>query len=271
MSSGFIRVEGDHLVDGEGRPFTIRGVNLGGWLLMEGFINGYPDNEDQVRRRMRRVMGEARYRRFFDRFLETWYGEDDARFLGSLGLSTIRIPVNYRHFEDDLRPLELRPDAFAHLDRAIALNARFGMYSMIDLHAAQGYQNMSWHSDNPGHVAFLFEQRQHQDRVVWLWEQIARHYRDERWVLGYNLMNEPADEEDVRLAALYRRLAGAIRAVDPDHLLVLDGNRYSREFDFLGEPIRDAVYALHQYPDCSRAGAGPYPGVTDGVAWDRRA
>jgi hypothetical protein len=66
-------------------------------------------------------------------------------------------------------------------------------------------------------------------------------------VAGYNLMNEPADESRAVVGPFYERLAGAIRAVDPDHILFFDGNTYSTEFDFFGEPLDNAVYALHDY------------------------
>jgi aryl-phospho-beta-D-glucosidase BglC (GH1 family) len=272
VTRGFVAADGAALVDPAGLPLVLRGVNIGGWLLMEGFINGFPGNESAARRHIRSALGEARAARFMDRFLDTWYAEDDVRYLASLGFNCVRIPVNYRHLEDDLRPFELRVGAFVQLDRVLELHARHGLYTIIDLHAAQGWQNHAWHSDNPGRVPLLWEQRQFQDRVTWLWGEIARRYRDDPWVAGYNLLNEPADVEGgLRQAALYRRLADAIRAFDPDHMLVLDGNTYAREFDGLGDPIPNTLYALHQYPDCGRAGAGSYPGPTEGRHWDREA
>ena len=60
-------------------------------------------------------------------------------------------------------------------------------------------------------------------------------------------MNEPADESRAVVGPFYARLAAAIRAVDPDHILFFDGNTYSTEFDFFGEPLENAVYALHDY------------------------
>ena len=67
------------------------------------------------------------------------------------------------------------------------------------------------------------------------------------WVAGYNLMNEPADESRAVVGPFYERLAAAIRAVDPDHILLFDGNTYSTEFGFFGEPLDNAVYTLHDY------------------------
>jgi hypothetical protein len=33
--NGFIRADGKRLLDGRGRPFQIRGVNLGNWLVLD--------------------------------------------------------------------------------------------------------------------------------------------------------------------------------------------------------------------------------------------
>ena len=54
----------------------------------------------------------------------------------------------------------------------------------------------------------------------------------------YNPVNEPGDAEGTTIGPFYRRLEAAIRAVDPDHILFLDGNRYSTQFDQLGDPSR---------------------------------
>ena len=121
------------------------------------------------------------------------------------------------------------------------------MYSIIDLHALPGSQNQHWHSDNPTHRALFWEHRHFQDRVVHLWEAIADRYKGNAWVAGYNLMNEPADESRAVVGPFYERLAAAIRAVDPDHILFFDGNTYSTEFGFFGEPLDNAIYTLHDY------------------------
>ncbi len=38
--------------------------------------------------------------------------EEDARFIKSLGLNLVRIPVNYRHFEDDMNPFAIKQGGF---------------------------------------------------------------------------------------------------------------------------------------------------------------
>src|SRR6476659_6818683 len=109
MTGGAIlRVEGTAITAGDG-PLLLRGFGLGGWMNMENFITGYPGAESQMRRALLRTMGREVYDHFFDRFLEVFFTDDDAAYLASLGLNSLRIPFNYRHFEDDSEPFTIKP------------------------------------------------------------------------------------------------------------------------------------------------------------------
>jgi endoglucanase len=267
--NGLLRVDGAHLVAADGSPVTLRGVGLGGWMNMENFVTGYPSTESLQRKALRTALGRGGYERFFQRFLTAFFGEEDAQFLASLGLNSLRIPFNYRHFEDDDRPFEIKQEGFAHLDRVIEACARHGVYTILDLHALPGAQNQHWHSDNPTHWAQFWTHRHFQDRAVHLWEAIADRYKDEEWVAGYNPVNEPGDASGEVIAPFYRRLEAAIRAVDPGHVLFLDGNRYSTDFDVLGEPLPNTVYTAHDYALPGFPDSGPYPGISRGRYVDR--
>jgi endoglucanase len=265
----FVEARGAHIYGHDGDPVRLRGICIGGWLNMENFITGYPANESMMRGAVARVLGPERYELYFERFLTTFFGDADAAFLQEVGLNSVRIPLNYRHLEDDAQPGVIKPDGFRHLDRVIDACARHGIMSIVDLHALPGSQNQHWHSDNSTHRALLWEHRDFQDRTVALWEAIADHYKDNRWVAGYNLMNEPADETRAVVGPLYKRLVGAIRAVDAHHTFFIDGNTYSTEFDCFDEPWDNTVYTCHDYVAAGLGRGGPYPGMTDGVYIDR--
>src|SRR5215468_1567429 len=115
----FLQTAGRRIATRAGHPVRLRGVGLGGWMNMENFITGFPATESLQRAALQKALGEDGSRRFFDRFLDVFFGDDDAAFLASLGLNLVRLPINYRHFEDDMRPFDLREDGFAALDRAI--------------------------------------------------------------------------------------------------------------------------------------------------------
>src|SRR4051794_13063591 len=242
-----IRTSGSSFLGPDGQPLLLRGVCLGGWLNMENFITGYSANESLMRAEVAKVLGQDRADAFFERLLTRFFDEPDAAFLADSGFNLVRIAVGYKHLEDDARPFEVKQDGFRHLDRVIDLLAAYGIYSIVDLHALPGSQNQHWHSDNPTHVAAFWQHRHFQDRVVNLWEAIAAHYRDNPWVAGYNLLNEPSDETGEVVGPFYARLVTAIRAVDPDHVLFLDGNTYATDFSMFTEPFENAVWTLHDY------------------------
>lgn len=270
-TSPLLHTEGPRLVDGTGRVVRLTGFGLGGWLNMENFITGFPANEAMMRRAMADAVGSDRAAMFFERLLSVFFTEDDARLLAGLGLNLLRLPVNYRHLEDDARPFQVIEDGFRHLDRVVDLCGAHGIYTVIDLHALPGGQNHHWHSDNPTHVPLLWQHPHFQDRAVHLWEVIADRYKDNPWVAGYNPVNEPADETRSVVGPFSRRLVEAIRAVDPRHVVFLDGNTYSTEFDVFGEPEDNTVYTCHDYAAPGLGDGGPYPGTSRGAWVDRDA
>ena len=124
--------------------------------------------------------GTDAFRHPTQQFLEYFFAEPDAAFFKSVGLNCIRIAISYRHFEDDMNPGVLKPEGFKHLDRAIAACAKHGIYTILDMHTAPGGQNGGWHSDHGAHIAGFWVHKDFQDRLVWLWTEIAKHYKDEK-------------------------------------------------------------------------------------------
>jgi hypothetical protein len=121
------------------------------------------------------------------------------------------------------------------------------------MHTVPGGQNPDWHSDNPSKHAAFWDYKDHQDRTIWLWSEIAKRYKDNSWVAGYNPINEPCDPEHYRLPAFYVRFEKAIREIDNKHILWLDGNTFAMEWKFFdplvaGETkLPNCAYSLHDY------------------------
>ena len=149
-----------------------------------------------------------------------------------------------------MNPRVLKPEGFKHLDRVIDLCAKQGIYTILDLHTAPGGQNTDWHADAGTHIANFWNHKDHQDRAVWLWQQLAAHYKDNTWIAGYNPLNEPTDPYHTRLIIFYDRVVSAIRAIDPHHALFLDGNTFASDFSHFGEACKNwpnAAYSIHDY------------------------
>lgn len=73
-------------------------------------------------------------------------------------------------------------------------------------------------------------------------------------------MNEPADPDHTALQAWYKRVEKAIREVDPDHILFLDGNTYAMDFTGFKEVLPNCVYAIHDYASFGFPAGEPYVG-----------
>ncbi|CAL1702367.1 unnamed protein product [Somion occarium] len=246
----YIKVSGTKLVDKDGNEIILRGAGLGGWMNMENFISGYPGCEFQIRAALADVVGKEKSEFFFDKFLEYFFSDADAVFFKSLGLNCIRLPFNYRHFEDDMNPRVLKPEGFKHLDRVIDLCAKHGIYTILDLHTAPGGQNTDWHADAGTHIANFWVHKDFQDRAIWLWQELAKHYKDNTWIAGYNPLNEPTDPYHTRVIDFYDRVYQAIREIDPDHALFLDGNTFASDFSHFGDSHKkweNAAYSIHDY------------------------
>lgn len=130
-------------------------------------------------------------------------------------------------------------------------------------------------------MALFWEHIEFQNRTVAIWEELARRYKGNTWVAGYNPLNEPCDEEHVRLLAFYDRVEKAIRAVDPEHILFWDGNTWAvsptscttsiegvtdvcharkADFSHFKDALPNSVYSIHDYSNYGFPAGGVYTG-----------
>ena len=168
-----------------------------------------------------------------------------------------------------MNPRVLKQSGFKHLDRVIDICARHGIYTILDLHAAPGGQNTDWHSDHGGHIAnrelsfgfwlilwsfwrklAVWNHRDHQERVLWLWSELAKHYKGNKWIAGYNPLNEPTDSKHTRVVQFYTELHAVIRVQDADHIIFFDGNTFASDFSHFGDAHKNwdnTAYSIHDY------------------------
>ena len=267
-----LRVGGSSIVDGQGRKVRLRGFGVGGWMNSENFINGYPGFESGLRQALADQLGAERATFLWERMLDNFLAEPDIASMKELGCTVVRLPFNYRHFESDSEPGKWLEPGFKRLDTAIEWCRRHGLYAILDMHAVPGWQDPDWHSDHYGRLTLIWSHKQFQDRFVALWEEFARRYRGNPVVAGYNVMNEPVtgvpygffgypyrpDWEP--LNRLNRRVVEAIRRIDSEHIIYLEGDRFSTLFSGLEAPFADnLVYSSHNYVRAC-LGMGPYPG-----------
>lgn len=253
----FVRVEGKSFVAPDGKPLLLRGINLGNWLLPEGYMwhfkkTGSPRQIENV---VAELVGDVAAAEFWRQWYDTYITREDLALIRRAGFNSVRIPLNWRLFVSERAPFELEGPGWALLDRAIGWCRDEKLYVVLDLHGAPGGQTGANIDDSRGRP-LLFDDPAAQALTIRLWEKLARRYRDETWVLGHDLLNEPiADYHDQssynpRLAEFYRRIVPAVRAVDPHHVIFLAGAQWNTQFEVLGPPpANDAnvAYTCHLY------------------------
>ena len=251
----FVRVAGKQIVTPEGAPIKLRGINLGNWLLPEGYMFKFEvaTAHWQIQQVIKELVGPAEALEFWKQYYNSYVTRDDIRYIKDLGLNSIRVPFNYKLLTPEDYPGIWLEQGFTLLDSVIAWAKQEELYVILDMHAAPGGQTGTNIDDSPGHP-WLFESSASQDRTIAIWRKIATRYRDEPTVVAYELLNEPIphfegyEQFNPLLEPLYQRMVAAIREIDPHHLIVLGGAQWNTNFKVFGSPFdSNLVYAFHKY------------------------
>lgn len=249
MVKGCIQVS-DEKFAVDGRNIVLKGFGVGSWMNLEHFMIGIPGTEHMIIKAFEDVFGRADADMFFDNFLLNFMTEADFCFLKALGVNVLRLPVNYHYFMDDQAPGRYLEKGFKYLDKVVGLGEKHGIYTIIDLHSVPGGQNPDWHSDNGTGQALFWKYAALREQVTGLWEFIAGHYRDNPWIAGYDLLNEPFPIPDgAVLNDFYHKTISAIRKVDKNHIIFLEGDHFAMDFSMLSRHEDPQVaYSFHYYP-----------------------
>ncbi|KAF8638329.1 hypothetical protein AX17_002349 [Amanita inopinata Kibby_2008] len=144
---------------------TIRGVNLGGWLVLEPWITPSifeATNNDSVvdEYTLGLSLDSNTTQSMLKKHWETWITEDDFAAIKDAGLNHVRIPLGY--WSVPLTPADTNtstsiepytPGAWPYLLRGLNWAQNHGIHVIVDLHGApgsqNGYDNSGQRTDNP--------------------------------------------------------------------------------------------------------------------------
>ena len=238
----FIRSQGTQMRLGIA-PFQPRGVNLGNWLVPEPYMMGGGHSNEQIRLALQAAAGsKANFQTWQAAWRDNYITAADIHRIKVLGFNTVRVPLDWRDFLG-----ADAPTGFHSLDRLLAWCRAEGVYVLPDMHVypdTVGKGSVFVRSDT--------EVSPDLDQVKAAWVAVARRYRNDPNILGYDLLNEPPGYHDDRLRPTYVQIRSAIRSVDTHHLIVVEPNVFSDLGTpghwFLGEPIDpDMAIAPHFY------------------------
>ncbi|MCL2457339.1 MAG: glycoside hydrolase family 5 protein [Desulfobulbus sp.] len=240
----------------------LRGVNLGGWLVLEKWIT--PSLFTGLRATDETSycveLGEAEATRRLHRHWDTFITRDDFAWLALVGVNTVRLPVGHWLFGKDYpyhRAYGETRYPFVEggveiVDRVFQWAEEFGLRVLLDLHAAPGCQNgfdnggilgvCEWHTKE--------EYIQHSLEIL---EKLARRYGSQPALHGIQALNEPSWDIPTEVLKRYtteayhriRRHCPAERTTVVFH----DGFRDFREYaGFLQAPeFRNVAIDIHRY------------------------
>jgi len=251
---GYYHTAGSRLVGPDGQPDVLRGIGFGGWLMPEGYMLRVPGHGSPttIRQLAVDVAGEEGADRYFEAYRANYVRREDVLKLAEWGYDHVRLPFHYKVLWD-VEAGTFDEDGFALFDTFLGWCREAGLPVILDMHAAPGGQSADNIADAHGTAELWVgpNAADNQDLTVAIWEEIARRYRDERLVIGYDFINEPVLPEGVtraELRALYVRLTDAVRAIDPHHVLFIEGDFYANFFDGIAPAWDDnMVWAFHKY------------------------
>lgn len=254
----FMSVQGQELVAPDGKPFVMKGINLGNWLNPEGYMFLFQDVSSYrlIDEAFKEMVGPDFVNNFWHQFQENYITKEDIAYIRQTGMNSIRIPFHYKLFTHENFMGKNDPDrGFELLDRVIGWCKEEGLYVVLDMHDAPGGQTGDNIDDSYGYP-WLFESAESQQQFNSIWRKIAEHYADEPAVLGYDLLNEPIahyfedkDSLNTKLETVYINATKAIREVDGNHIVILGGAQWNTNFDVFQNPNFDSkiMYECHTY------------------------
>src|ERR1700689_3980699 len=159
QSNKFISVKGKEIIGVDGKPFLIKGTNLGNWLVPEGYMFKFKKTNSPrlINEAITELIGPDETKIFWQKYLNIYITHDDIHYLKSIGVNSIRIPFNYRLFTNE-DYLGGRGDArgFKLLDSVVGWCKKEGIFIILDMHCAPGGQTGDNIDDGYGYP-FLFE------------------------------------------------------------------------------------------------------------------
>lgn len=170
----------------------IRGVNLGGWLVLERWITPQlfdkygEDNE----RDLLENLGHDAAQKLLAEHRNTFITPDDFRFLADRGFNSVRLPVPWFILDETGHESAPFIGGIEYVDRCMEYASQYGLSVLLDLHSAPGGQNSFKSSTSLGIAEWHLDERNRVETLAVL-GALAQRYKDEPALFGIELLNEP--------------------------------------------------------------------------------
>ncbi len=224
----------------------VRGVNLGGWLVLERWMSKElfegVNGKDETAFSLQKPSAHD----FLKHHWSTFITEDDFIWLAKHKINCVRLPFPWWVFGEDEPYFSCLP----WLDLAMDWAHKYQIPVLLDLHTAPGCQNgfdnggiegvLTWHHD-PKNI----------EKTVQVLEKVAERYKDHPALWGIEALNEPHWTIDINIIKqfyidVHHRLRKILK---PHHTIVFhDSFRNDVWEDFFKtQPLENVILDLHLY------------------------
>ena len=239
----FVRTSGTRLMGRDGKRLTMRGTNCGNWMVREPYMmntSGTLDRQFKFDKMIADVCGEDKVEEFDRLWMDNNFCEADMKFLAEQGFNTLRVPMPWLQ------------EGFNRIDSLCLWAERHGILLILDMHACPGGQSSGDICDYDSSKPSLWESEANRTKLTALWRKIAEHYKEQKCVAAYDLINETnwtLPSSNKLLWDTFKAIIKAIREVDANHIVILEGNSYSNDYTGFPSAKMDAKMMLqfHRY------------------------
>ena len=162
-----------------------------------------------------------------NKFMTPWtngpFLEEDFRWINEFGFNFVRLPMDYRAWLVDKDWRKLNETVLKEIDDALKYGEKYGIHVNMNFHRAPGYTVA-----NPPEEKSVWTDPEALEVCTLHWQTFAKRYKGvSSDQLSFNLFNEPTTVDPNDFMKTHRTIIDAIRAEDPDRLIICDGTDYA--------------------------------------------
>lgn len=180
------------------------------------------------------------------------------KFCKERNLNTVRLSFYTRYFNNKKdRPIDIDEHICTFIDPVVQAAKKEGLYVILDAHEYLSAE-INEETARQKQKARTWDEAEIQEWID-AWRKVADHYKDEPFVLGYEIMNEPHDIEPEDARHILTRCLKAIREVDQRHIVFLSNNDWSHARSMettwgetastVDAPYNNVAFTFHDYPE----------------------
>jgi endoglucanase len=227
LAQSFLQASGPKIINASNQEVILKGVNLGGWQVQEGYMMkpGYSGTQGSIKKFLfNQGQSDSQVESFYQQWRDNFFTKADIDYLKDKGFNCVRLPLHYELFltasqravrtgvskgttsyGDYLNSLRswyssnqlftdpTQQEGVRLIDEVLSWCGANGMYVVLDLHAAPGAQgsdtNISDALVSGGND--FWNNQINQDIAVRLWSTLSNRYKGDPRVAMYDVLNEP--------------------------------------------------------------------------------